>query len=552
MSCDRFNLRAKFTLREAREMTAGPSSQPTLFARIDSLLQIRCETPEAYILVDYEQLADDVSLILNDSSFATLSVDARASILQHIHALYSGYWHSSGQRLISTVERALAQLLDDPNRNLDAICIAYDLLFFFYWCWNASIKDQVGFGENVVRPFAKAIRAEASSRSTVFKNSVAPIPVGYLAQFATPSPGNAVALATECVLRALCSDRSRYQPILYAWMFHDDASAAKFEDEGILVRRITGNSPSERIAAAEVAISRDRPEVLISDMNTAVPTVIFERRAAPIQVFYQFGMPFWPIENLDGMFQVWQLDSGQIGFPTRKSFLMSGPSTPERLKPSVDPSRIAAERARFPRGRLIGTYGRLAKITPEFLATIAAAIAQMADVTVVLGGTGDDGPIRRTLDALGVAERFVVIDEYVDGHVWGHILDIFLDTFPQQGGQSCREVIAKGKPVVSMFSTEMPNLSTERVEYLVARAPADYARILQQLLDDPTFYRKASEDTSVLAHSGPTEADYAAALLRAIGTLRLRWRSMKVQTAVQARSTLPVSTRFRNGFPADT
>ena len=498
----------------------APGSQ-SLPARIERLLQIRCETPEAYLSVNYEQLADDVLLLLNHPDFLTQKVATPVSVLQHILALYAGRWHTSGRRIIPAVERILGELLGEIGKNLDTVCIAYDLLFFLYWCWSDSIKDQAGFGDKVVRPFAGAIRAEAgSAQDAPFKSAGPPVSVGYLAQFITPGPGNAMAFAAEAVLKALCSDRSRYQPILYAWMFHDDATAAKFEREGIVVHRIDGNSPSERITAAEAAIRRDQPEVLISDMNTALPTVIFERRAAPIQIFYQFGMPFWPIANLDGVLQVWQTDPKQMGFPTGKRFVLPLATPPESLAAPVDASRIACERARFPHGRLIGTYGRLAKITPEFLSAIAAAIARVTDVTVVLGGTGDGGPIRRVLESLGVADRFVVIDEYVDGQVWRHMLDIFLDTFPQQGGLSGREVIAAGKPVVAMFSKDMPNFAADRVRYLVARSPADYTRILQRLLEDKTFYGKACEDTYALAHSGATEAKYAAALLSSIDALR--------------------------------
>lgn len=513
-------------------MTAesAQGGQPTLSERIDRLLQIRCDSPEAYSLLDYEQIADDVLALLSHPDFLSQGTAKPDAVLQHIFALYAGRWHVSGRRIIPAVEGVLARLVAEPEANLDPMCVAYDLLFFLYWCWSSSIRDQAGFSDNVVRPFANAVRADAGRSQDA---SSTPVLVGYLAQFITPSPGNAMAFTTEGVLKALCSDRSRYRPVLYAWMFHDDATVEKFEREGILVRRIAGNSPSERIAAVESAIRHDRPEVLITDMNTALPTVIFERRVAPIQVLYQFGMPFWPIENLDGVFQVWQTDSRQVGFSTKETFLLPLATTPEGLAPAIDASSIAAERARFPGGRLIGTYGRLAKITPEFLTAVASAIAQVPDVTVVLGGTGDGAPIRRTLETLGVANRFIVVDEYVDGRIWRQMLDIFLDTFPQQGGLSFREVMAAGKPVVSMFSEDMPNFSAEKVPYLVARRLEDYTVILQRLLSDPAFYRRAREDTDRLVRSAPTEADYAAALLRAIGTLRRR-RNGPLRTAVAA------------------
>src|SRR5262249_47572398 len=67
----------------------------------------------------------------------------------------------------------------------------------------------------------------------------------------------------------------------------------------------------------------------------------------------------------------------------------------------------------------------------------------------------------------------------------------FLDTFPLTGGYSCREVVAKGKPVVHMLSDEMPNLNACLDPELQASQPDEYVTHVSRLLDDPAFYRQA-------------------------------------------------------------
>jgi hypothetical protein len=259
-------------------------------------------------------------------------------------------------------------------------------------------------------------------------------------------------------------------------------------------------------------------------MNTALPTAIFEQRLAPIQVFYQFGLPYWPIENLDGIFRTWQTDAQRVGFAPEKCFEMVAPWNFEELAPSVDSARVAAERALFPPGRLIGTYGRLSKITPDFLLSVANAIRDIPDVTVLLGGIGDDAAITRAVKDLSMENRFVVLNRYVDGHLWGEFLDIFLDTFPQQGFTSCREMIAKGKPVVCHHSDETPNFARERAPELVAYTAQEYTDMLRRLLRDPAFYDSACATTRRLAQSAPTDRDYAATLSDAIDILyQRRW-----------------------------
>lgn len=474
--------------------------------------------------VTQDELLKEILAIIKTPYFSSLSYGERSSALYRIHLLYSGSWHASGKQLIPFVERVSHDLFADDSVPLNAICIAYDLLFFLYWCWNTSIDEQAPFGANVVEPFCAAIRRRRDreiDEQPPAQSKPHTQRVGYLAEFLSPGPGNAIAVANGVILRALAAASRHFPPILYAWMFHDPDILAQYSALGVEVRAVTANSLAERIEILRGMIREDAPDVLITDMNAAVPTALFERRVAPIQIFYQFGMPVWPVSQVDAVFHCWDFDFGKAGLGGRPHKQLMVPYDLARFARPADPELIRRECADFPGGRLIGAYGRLSKITPAFLDAVAAGIARHRDVTVILGGSGDGTPIRDKVAAMGVADQFVVLDRFVDGHVWGHLLYVFLDTFPQPGGASCLEMIAKGKPVVSLVTSEAANLAREqRVQLLLAADPDAYARVLDRLLGDSRFYAAACKQTRRLATHYPDEESYRVSLTTAINELR--------------------------------
>ena len=91
-----------------------------------------------------------------------------------------------------------------------------------------------------------------------------------------------------------------YDLHLLPWWFHDPAFTAPLKSLGVKVHDLSAETWTERLKKVEQAIAEIGIDVLITDINYALPTVVFERRAARVQIFYQLGMPFWPVHNVDG------------------------------------------------------------------------------------------------------------------------------------------------------------------------------------------------------------------------------------------------------------
>jgi tetratricopeptide (TPR) repeat protein len=473
--------------------------------------------------IDMDRLAAELLEKLSAPETDELDLERKLGLVAKVHAIYTQHWqnwHASARSLIPAVEAILDHALATPGMGLDPLCLLYDLLFFLYWYRAADTNAMRGFGDNVVTPFAAAIRdgfacgeLPAIARRPLGRE---PLRLGYLSQFSNLSDGITVGWLGRYLLEGLSRHfPGSYRLALYAWMHYDDASLAPLEAADILVRRFTADSMSERIAAVAEAIAADEIDILITDMNTSLPAVLFERRVAPIQIFYQVGLPFWPLANIDAVFRIDYYDSTLDGFSPSQCFSMGlGPWDLSVLAPEVDAAVIASERARFPQGaRLIGTYGRLAKITPDFLDIAAQLLARHSDILVILGGTGDGGWIREFITARGLTGRLEVVEGYVDGHVWGHLLEVFLDTFPQEAGFAGREVMAKSRPVVSLRS---PWSEKDRVPMLVVNDREAYADIVSRLIEDRVFYESAVSATRSFVTAGARELDHAAAVANAL------------------------------------
>jgi hypothetical protein len=477
--------------------------------------------------IDMDRLAAELRDQLTAPAADEFDLDRKLAWAEAVLEIYMNNVHPSARTLIPALEALFHRALAAGQVDLDTFCVFDHLLYLFYWYWSSTWEEMRGIAEGMMKPAAAAIRDGAvRGLPVIVPHPLGPEPLrlGYLAESA--QLGNPVGRGVGDLMELLSLYfPDTYRLVLYAWDKYDDAFLAPLTDQGITVRRFAATPMSERIAAVAEAIGADRIDILITDMNFALPAVLFERRAAPVQIFFQTGLPYWPLANIDGVFRVEFYDPRLDDFEPDICFDLGLGAWQQRgydYAPPVEPARIAAERARFPDApTLIGTYGRLAVITPDFLEIIIALLARHPQLVVVLGGTGEGKWIRDFIDARGLAAgRFVLIDEFVDGHVWGHMLDLFLDT--SYGATSAgREVMAKGKPIVCMRT---PTTERERAPMLIADTPAMYIDLVSRLIEDREFYDAACAATRDFVAAQPGEREYVAAAHDALTTIVRRVR----------------------------
>ncbi len=411
--------------------------------------------------------------------------------LNHGFAYYFWKWDPRGGALYDPVCGAIARWAAEREPPLGLLCDLVDFIYFLVWCFEDSSTRQC---QLLVAPLRAA--SEGFAKGAPGRRLPPPPPedrqglrIAWLGMFAVSD--NAMSIALRAVAPALRAKGHKLD--VYAWRFVDDPFRAEMKAAGAQLLEFAGGKAVDTIGAIEAQARQAPPDIVVSDMNNGVPTALFSRRLAPVQVFLQAGMPAWPVRPLHAVFNSFGFDAKEAGWGDAAMLRIDAPWDLAALNPAVPEADIAAERALLPQGtRLVGSYGRFPKVTQPYLQAVERILLRCPDITFVLGGTGDASHVKAFIAGSPAGERMVVQERWVAGHVWGHILELLLDTWPVTGGVSAREMLAKSKPVISCYSPEMPAIYRQRDPELVAPDWDRFVDIAVRLLQDGEAYAAAS------------------------------------------------------------
>jgi hypothetical protein len=478
----------------------------TLRELIASLTSMGGETAAA----NHDRFAADLAALLALGPSHVADRTGYRTALAHGFAYYFWSWDRRAVQLHAAVEQAIIHWAAVAAPDIDLLCELTDFLFFVAWCFNESSTRQCQWAMRGMQATAVAFGRTARLLSPPPVPD-GPVHVVWLTMVASASEPRVVGL--RHVAPALLAQHGRFRLSVVAWRSAEPEFFDWLRDLGATCHLVTAPRPTELVQAIEALVATDPPTIAVSDLNTAVPTALFARGLAPAQVFLQGGMPAWPVRPLHGVFNSFGFDPAVAGWGAARVLTFNPPWDLARLNPPEDVEEVARQRAGLPQGlRLIGNYSRLVKLTTPCLQAAESILQRCPDVAFVTGGTGDASTIRAFMASSPVGERMRVVEGFVPGQSWGRLLEVYLDTWPVTGGGSCREMIAKGRPVVTMHSTEMPAIDLQRDPMLMARNWRDYADLAVRLLRDPLDYAAACARAAALALAMADGGSFAARL----------------------------------------
>ncbi len=375
--------------------------------------------------------------------------------------------------------------------DVDRAAELYNLIHILLWRSTQNLVELKRFNTDVALPFADYLARHF--RKQPLHPATREIPrIAYLSETSDLFSSNAVAKTTVSLMLGQHAIRDRDDwPFLYCmnppvrnlWDFA--------EETGLRVRDMSRPTPSLMTQAILSQLEADAIDIVIADTNCAVATMVMQQRPCRVQAFHENGFAPWSIPELDLAFLGITKPSSGL-FDDRVAMYETPRNTAAvfhrvpRPQPQIDALRTLLRGASgvAQPSAVYGFYGRMAKITPEYVAIVEEILKHDPRAIFFAGGTGSVSLLLERKQASSAGDRMIIYDDFIDGHLVSECIDIFLDTFPFPGGNACLETQAHGVPVVWMqpaADSEMQLVLTLRDARLKARDAAHFVALSLRL-----------------------------------------------------------------------
>ncbi|MGD9787584.1 MAG: glycosyltransferase [Sulfuricellaceae bacterium] len=276
------------------------------------------------------------------------------------------------------------------------------------------------------------------------------------------------------------------------------------------------HAPFKLLLELRKTLAERGTDALLWSSTMANMAFAFGLRLAPVQIWWSHKYHTISFEEIDGYLTGGSITAFRpIGDRLWRSH---GLGKTDWFAPELTPQAQKIRTEKFSEyDVVIGTLAREEKMTAEFFEVICRVLKDYPRVAFIFAGRSQRADLQEILASHGV-ERQTAYLGWIDTKLYAQVLDIFVDTFPFPNGISLYQAVAAGKPAVLFNSIEAnatglvafvrPVLagktgSTEEQEQIngiftttegsslfpLADSPAEYERLLRQLVTDPIYRR---------------------------------------------------------------
>ncbi len=254
-------------------------------------------------------------------------------------------------------------------------------------------------------------------------------------------------------------------------------------------------------------IINDEIDILFTNMNGhGINIFLLISRIAPIQIYFGHGEMFFDIEGIDDRLTMASIKGFRESMIEGFHFYeYQNIIDTEFLNPKLskqDEEYIKHLKLKYDDKFILGTIGRLIKLANRDYLKIVLEVLKERENTVYLAcGAGGEERVKELLEELNKDIKISNLDErfiftgLINPNIYGHIIDLFLNTFPISQGLSMIEIGLKSKPIISLFIEEwgeaMNFLSKDCVLFTID----DYKKLTLELIDNVNLYQIYSNNT---------------------------------------------------------
>ena len=453
-------------------------------------------------------------------SFRAINVDLQLTYILTASVRLSQFSDDT-KSLASALAYYFGKVVDDQSFTIDHLIHYYDILYGWFWRDAANTSEMACFFNDCVSPFHSRLAREIEPADCVrnLPDHLSDYRVGILVNYGHDTMDNGVLPHIDAILLYL--KKVGIEVFVYCTYNYDQAYFNRVQALGHTIRTIEFKEEARinrNYDGFASEIKADRLDVLLGDTARGNLGLYFQYRLAPVQVFIDYGMPYWMHQQVDLVCTPGKKWRGDYPFP-KKITLESKPSqtlTEFRGRHVEENLNAVADvRKRFPEDAfIIGCFTRLSKVTIEMMSCIETVLLSYPQAYFILAGTGKADRINKFFERSAISDKVLFLQHNVDLNVYGAAIDLFADTFPFVGGNACREVMDKGTPIVSMQSMDWDFLSTDgRDPALVAEDQEHYVALLMRCIEDEAFLQDCQKATRSIVEKDVQETVFPSLLM---------------------------------------
>jgi hypothetical protein len=268
------------------------------------------------------------------------------------------------------------------------------------------------------------------------------------------------------LIKAILSNpNNKYEFILYDLAFpesggSDNIVVEEFESLGVKYINLhkilfESNSPIysllEKSLRVREQLIADNIDILIGLHTRIEYLFLYATRTAPVQIYwYHSSNAQYAISGIDYRIKHGDFDQNQVEHDKYKFLQFGDILDKSYLDPDIDSNQLKSELTLYPSNCVVlGTIGRLSKIdSDEYIKIIDEILLNLDNVIYIAAGFGDKESFVSKINKNNLNKWF--FPGPVDPHLYGYIIDIWPNTFPQPQGLSTLEFMSKAKPVLTM------------------------------------------------------------------------------------------------------
>lgn len=268
-----------------------------------------------------------------------------------------------------------------------------------------------------------------------------------------------------------------------------DKEANELHAMGHKVYQFKGQPSAVADAIAEQC-KADEVGALIADIYTSIPLMVFNRRAAPLQVYLSPGFQLFPADL--------------VLLPETQEVITHARHTTEFIPTCVLPEHLCRPKeVKAPTA--FGVLSRAEKMSEEYLIAVGK-ICDILNAEFHIYGRGEPCYMHPRFRVKGIQNAHEALSN----------IKVYLDTYPTCGGLSCFEAMAHGIPVITL---DHPSVSSWNLfKPCVKQTEDEFIAAAVRAYKDPAYSAEiATEGRGTVASRLTNIPRAVSALYKALG-----------------------------------